>query len=303
MKRRTFESADGGTVTATVARGLDVPAAEAKALVATGAVYVDGKRARDADAKVRAGAKLTVVLEEGGREVTAPAAPPPALVVLYEDDDVIAVDKPAGVTAQPTPGRVGDSLVDLVSARLGHQAGLVHRLDKETSGVTVFGKHADATSRLAAAFREGRAKKQYLAVTAPGLPASGDIELPLSKDPSRPGRWRASARANGVPAQTRYTRLADGAVSLVHLFPQTGRTHQLRAHLAGIGHPIVGDRLYGGAPGSRCLLHAWRLSVDGLELEAPVPADLRAAVEAAGLPLPLGRGETEPVISPAGNRR
>lgn len=281
MKRRTFDSGDGGTVAAVVARGLGVPAAEAKALVGTGAVYVDGRRARDADAAVRRGATLTVVLEEGGREVTQAPAKPPPLVVLFEDEDVIAVDKPAGVTAQPTPGRVGDSLVDLVSARLGHEAGLVHRLDKETSGVTVFGKHPAATSRLAAAFREGRAKKQYLAVTAPGLPASGRITLPLSKDPSRPGRWRASERANGVPAETHYTRLADGAVSLVHLLPQTGRTHQLRAHLAGIGHPIVGDRLYGGASGPRCLLHAWKLELDGLSLVAPVPADLRAAVEAA----------------------
>jgi 23S rRNA pseudouridine1911/1915/1917 synthase len=281
MKRRTFDSADDGPVAQAVARGLDVPLAEAQALVATGAVYVEGRRARDAGAAVRAGARLTVVLEEGGRAVTAAASPPPPLVVLYEDADVIAVDKPAGVTAQPTPGRVGDSLLDLVSARLGHAAGLVHRLDRETSGVTVFGKHPAATRRLAAAFREGRAKKQYLAVTKAGLPASGDIELPLSKDPSRPGRWRASARANGVPAHTRYTRLADGPVSLVQLFPQTGRTHQLRAHLAGIGHPIVGDRLYGGAPGPRCLLHAWRLALDGLEFEAPVPADLRAAVDAA----------------------
>lgn len=281
MKRRTFDSAGGGTVAAAVARGLGVPLAEAAALVGAGAVYVLGKRARDADATVRAGATLTVVLEEGGREVTAAAAPRPPLVVLYEDADVLAVDKPAGLTAQPTPGRAGDSLVDLVSAPLGHDAGLVHRLDKDTSGVTVFGKHPAATSRLAAAFREGRATKQYLAVTKAGLPASGTIDLPLSKDPSRPGRWRASARANGVPAHTRFTRLADGAVSLVHLFPQTGRTHQLRAHLAGIGHPIVGDRLYGGAPGPRCLLHAWRLSLDGLELEAPIPADLRAAVEAA----------------------
>ncbi|MEW5738394.1 MAG: RluA family pseudouridine synthase [Myxococcota bacterium] len=281
MKRRTFQPDAAGRLDDAIARALSVTVQEAASLVERGAVYVGGRRARDAKSRVEAGAPVAVVLEEGGRPVTEHAAPPPSLVVLYEDDDVIAVDKPAGVTAQPTPGRAGDSLVDLVSARLGHEAGLVHRLDKETSGVTVFGKRAPATTRLAAAFREGRAKKQYLALTSAGLPAEGLITLPLSKDPSRPGRWRASAKANGVPAQTRFVRLAEGPLSLVHLFPQTGRTHQLRAHLAGIGHPIVGDRLYGGAPAARCLLHAWKLEVDGLALVAPLPADLAEAISLA----------------------
>jgi len=281
MKRRTFHSDAGGRLAEVVASGLGVSAGEAARLVQSGAVYVTGRRARDEGARVTPGATLTVVLEESGRAVTQAAAAPVTLVVLYEDDDVIAVDKPAGVTAQPTPGRVGDSLVDLVSARLGRPAGLVHRLDKETSGVTVFGKHDEATTRLGAAFREGRASKEYLAVTSPGLPAEGDIVLPLSKDPSRPGRWRASAKANGVPAETHFRRLADGAVSVVALFPKTGRTHQLRAHLAGVGHPIVGDRLYGGSDGPRCLLHARRLTIDGRTFEAPVPDDLREAVARA----------------------
>jgi 23S rRNA pseudouridine1911/1915/1917 synthase len=145
----------------------------------------------------------------------------------------------------------------------------------------VFGKSPEATSRLATEFREGRAVKQYLAATGPGLPPEGVIALPLSRDPARPGRWRASARANGLAAETSYRRLFEGAVSGVALFPRTGRTHQLRAHLAALGHPIVGDALYGGPPGPRCLLHARRLAVLGLHLEAPVPADLLALREAA----------------------
>lgn len=281
MKRRTFHGEAAGRVDAAVARGLSVAEVEATKLVEAGAVYVGGRRVRDAGTRVEVGATITVVLEEGGRAVTEQAAPAPPLTILYEDAHVIAVDKPAGVTAQPTPGRSGDSLVDLVSAHLGHEAGLVHRLDKETSGVTIFGKHEKATTRLAAAFREGRAKKQYLALTSPGLPTDGRIALPLSKDPARPGRWRASAQANGVPAETEYTRLADGPVCLVALFPRTGRTHQLRAHLAALGHPIVGDRLYGGPEGPRCLLHAWKLDVDGLELVAPVPPDLVQALASA----------------------
>lgn len=275
MKRRTFTVEKPSRVEAVLRGALALARAEVVALVERGAVYVDGRRAKDAAARVAEGAKVMVVLEESGEAVTAPSPRPAPLVVLYEDADVLAVDKPPGVTAQPTPGKVGDSLVDLATAYLRKQAGLVHRLDRETSGVTVFGKNPRATSALAAAFREGRAKKEYLAVTGSGVPSSGVIELPLSKDPSRPGRWRASDKANGISAETHFTRLSDdGAVAVVALFPQTGRTHQLRAHLTGIGFPIVGDRLYGGAEGPRCLLHAHCLQIDELSIEAPVPLEI-----------------------------
>lgn len=275
MKRRTFTVEKPSRIEAVLRGALALARDEAIALVDRGAVYVDGRRAKDAAARVAEGAKVMVVLEESGEPVTAPAARAPALWVLYEDAEVLAVNKPPGITAQPTPGRVGDSLVDLATAYLRRTAGLVHRLDRETSGVTIFGKTPRATSALAEAFREGRAKKEYLAVTASGLPASGVIDLPLSKDPSRPGRWRASKSANGISAETHFTKLSDdGAVAVVALFPQTGRTHQLRAHLAGIGFPIVGDRLYGGAEGPRCLLHAHCLEIDDLSIEAPVPEEL-----------------------------
>lgn len=275
MKRRAFTADKPSRVEALLRGALAISRDEAFALVDRGAVYVDGRRAKDAAARVAEGAKLMVVLEESGAAVTSAAPPAPRLVVLYEDAEVLALNKPPGVTAQPTPGRVGDSLVDLATEHLRKQAGLVHRLDRETSGVTVFGKTPRATTRLAAAFREGRAKKEYLAVTASGLPDSGVIDLPLSKDPSRPGRWRASKAANGISAVTHFTKLRDdGAVSVVALFPQTGRTHQLRAHLAGLGFPIVGDKLYGGAEGPRCLLHAKKLEIDGLVIEAPVPPEL-----------------------------
>lgn len=280
VKRRVVVAEAPALLDELVADELELPLDEAGALVDRGAVYVEGRRARERRHAVAAGARVMIVLEESGQAVTLPPKPPPPVEVLHEDAEVIAVNKPAGIVAQPTPGRVGDSLLDLVSARLGHPAGLVHRLDKETSGVTVFGKTPAATSRLAEAFRLGRAKKQYLAIVGPGLAASGVIDLPLSRDPSRPGRWRASRQANGVAALTRFTRLSDGATCLVALFPETGRTHQLRAHLAGIGFPIVGDALYGGAPGPRCLLHAKVLDVDGLHLEAPLPNDFAPFVGA-----------------------
>lgn len=278
MKRRTLTVSNPSRIEAVLRGELELPREDAVKLVERGAVYLDGRRVKDAGTRVGPGQKLMVVLEEGGTSVTEPAPPPPPLVVLFEDDDVIAVDKPPGVTAQPTEGRVGDSLLDLVSARLGYEAGLVHRLDRQTSGVTVFGKHAAATSGLAAEFREGRAQKEYVAVVLSGLPTHGIIDLPLSKDPSRPGRWRASRQANGIDALTHYARRSDdGKHATVTLFPQTGRTHQLRAHLAALGFPILGDTLYGGTGAERCLLHARVLDLPSLQLrfEAPLPADMQ----------------------------
>jgi 23S rRNA pseudouridine1911/1915/1917 synthase len=277
MKRRTFVVEKASRVEAVLRGALAVNRSVAFTLVERGAVYVDGRRAKDPAARVLVGATVMVVLEESGEAVTSPLATPNPLVVLWEDDDVLTVDKPAGLTAQPTPGRLGDSLLDMASRHLGYPAGLVHRLDRETSGVTIFGKNAEATSALAEAFREGRVKKKYVAVTASGVPAKGVIELPLSRDPARPGRWRASARANGISAVTKYETVSDDGVhALVALFPQTGRTHQLRAHLTGIGFPIVGDKLYGGLEGPRCLLHAVHLEIDELFVEAPWPDDVKA---------------------------
>lgn len=301
MKRRTFrvEAAHTGhPLGEALAAELGVPREEAERLVGVGAVYVAGRRSRDAGAKLTAGQVVTVVLEEGGQSpLAAPPASAPALRILHEDADVIAVDKPAGMTAQPTEGRVGDSLVDRVGEYLKRPAGLVHRLDRETSGVTVFGKTPQATTALAEEFREGRARKRYLAAVGPvALPARGTIELPLSKDPSRPGRWRATRAANGIPALTEYRVLHAGAdFCLVELLPQTGRTHQLRAHLTALGAPILGDKRYGGAAQAggieapRCLLHAQALELGHprtgapVRFEAPIPEDLARFFTAAGV--------------------
>ncbi len=288
MKRRTFDAVREAPLEVVLAEVLEISPKKARALVGRGAVYLAGRRAQLPQTVVPKGARLSVVLEEGGAPVTARAAPPPALSVLYEDDDLLVVDKPAGVVAQPTPGRRGDSLLDLASRYLGFPAGLAHRLDKDTSGVTVFGKHAHATSMLAREFREGRARKRYLAVTGPGLPPQGTVDVPLSKDPSRPGRWRALANANGIPAVTHYVRLVQAEQAIVALYPETGRTHQLRAHLASLGFPIVGDHLYGGADGPRCLLHAQGLKLDTFLFEAPIPSDLAEIAARLGAVLPSG---------------
>ncbi|RJS16179.1 RluA family pseudouridine synthase [Corallococcus sp. H22C18031201] len=302
MKRRTFKAEQAGlAVGAALASELGISPEEARRLVEVGAVYVAGKRARDAGARLGVGQVVTVVLEEAGTSSLAAHVPALALRVLFEDAEIIAVDKPAGINAQPSEGRVGESLVDRVSAYLGSEAGLVHRLDRETSGVTVFGKTARATSALAAEFREGQARKRYVAATGPGLPERGTVDLPLSKDPSRPGRWRATRAANGVPAETDFQTLHAGPeFCLVELWPRTGRTHQLRAHLTALGAPILGDSRYGGAKQAaglaapRCLLHAQALQLRHPRtgkpwlVEAPVPEDLRRFFLAAEVEPPSG---------------
>lgn len=288
MKRRTTQVAEPALLAVVVGRALAVPEPEAAALVKRGAVYVEGKRVQVPGQRVPQGARVSVVLEEAGAAAMGPASAAGTLHVLFEDEDQLVVNKATGMAAQPTASRVGDSLLDQASAYLRRPAGLVHRLDKDTSGVVVFGKTPAATSALAAAFRGGQARKRYLAATGPGLLASGVMELPLSKDPTRPGRWRATARANGVSASTRYERLYGGDYCLVALFPETGRTHQLRAHLASEGHPILGDRLYGGGGAARCLLHAQGLEVLGRRFEAPLPDDLAALFEAVAVEPPSG---------------
>jgi 23S rRNA pseudouridine1911/1915/1917 synthase len=292
MKRRSIrvtEEQAGEPLAALVGEAARASPADARRLVEGGAVYLDGRRCKLPARALAVGQAVMVVLEEAGQGALEAAPAPAALAVLFEDAHLVAVDKAAGVTAQPTASKEGESLLDAVGRYLGRPAGLVHRLDRDTSGVTVFGKTKAATSALAGEFREGRARKRYLAVTGPGLTEEGTIALPLSKDPSRPGRQRASKTANGVPARTDWKRLYAGqGFCLVALFPHTGRTHQLRAHLTALGAPILGDSLYGGVAGAeglvaaRCLLHAQALlfrhpaTSEDLLVEAPLPADLAA---------------------------
>jgi 23S rRNA pseudouridine1911/1915/1917 synthase len=270
---------------------------DARALLVRGAVYLRGKRTEALDARVKAGDKVLVVLEESGVSVLVPEAQPAPLRVVFQDAHLLAVDKPAGLPAQATPGGA-TSLSALATRHLGHPAGLVHRLDKGTTGLTLFAVTAEATSFLALAFRTGKVRKQYLAATGPGLPERGTVSLPLSRDPSRPGRWRASARAHGVEAVTDFRRLgAHAGYALAVLWPKTGRTHQLRAHLASQGAPLLGDTLYGGARDARVVrpvLHAHVLEFPHpatgarLTLVAPLPEDLLGLFVASGLRPPEG---------------
>jgi tRNA pseudouridine32 synthase/23S rRNA pseudouridine746 synthase len=200
---------------------------------------------------------------------------------LYEDDTLLAVDKPAGLLA--VPGR-GEANRDCVAARVQAVAGdalVVHRLDQATSGVMLFGRGATAQRALSIAFAERRVAKRYEAIVQ-GLVggSAGEIDLPLLTDwPNRPRQKIDHER--GKPSLTRWlvlSRDVAAQTTRLQLEPVTGRSHQLRVHLAAIGHAIVGDTLYaptGDAP--RLLLHA-------CELRLPHPDDGRTLVIASPLP-------------------
>ncbi len=267
---------------------------EARRALETGGVFLDGRRCKVAGRTLREGQRVEVNLAEAGREPGAALALDRSRL-LHEDADLVAVDKPPGVPSQPTLTTDRGTLPDLVSALLGAPVTLVHRLDRETSGVVVLARTKAAAAALAEAFRTGTPRKTYLALCARApAPPEGRLDAPLGKDPSRAGLRRVDPR--GDPAATAYRTLREGPhAALVEASPETGRTHQIRVHLAHAGAPLLGDPRYGGPRRvgetaiPRVLLHARRLELAHpatgapLVLEAPVPGDF-LAVERALLP-------------------
>jgi 23S rRNA pseudouridine1911/1915/1917 synthase len=267
-----------------------------------GAVTLNGQPARPA-ARLQAGDRILVApatwLAEDAPPLDTAAGLALPLAVLYADDDLIVVDKPAGQVVHPAAGHVDDTLVsalvarfpDLLAAFEGRRPGIVHRLDKDTSGVMVVGRSIEAADRLMRQFKDRTVEKTYLALVKGALgPPVGVIDAPIARDPRH--RQRMAAVAGGRPAQTHYRVLGTtGDYSWVELSPRTGRTHQIRVHLAAIGHPVAGDRVYGRSDKlvDRLALHAWRLAFDHpahggrMRFTAPLPADLATALEALGL--------------------
>lgn len=244
---------------------------EARRLIAAGSVFVDGRRCRIASRAVSAGARVRV-------ETSPLPSPAAALVVLYDDDCCVAVDKPVGMATAPTRQAAAGTALEELQRQLGVERGrrlwLVHRLDRDTSGVLLFARTSAAARNLDAAFRERGVEKDYLAWVAGRVESeAGEIHARLS---NRAGR--AFVDPAGKAADTGFEvieRAADR--TLLSLRPSTGRTHQLRVHMKHLGHPIVGDRLYGGPPGARLMLHATRLRLphpqtgEALLIEAPPP--------------------------------
>ncbi|MBI2887833.1 MAG: RluA family pseudouridine synthase [Chloroflexi bacterium] len=250
--------------------------------------------------------KANYLLEPGDRIEAhlAPAAPPSLepqaipLTVVYQDEDILVIDKPAGLTVHPAPGHPDRTLVnallslcpELQAEEGSLRPGIVHRLDKDTSGLMVVAKHAAAHEALSRQLQERSVTKVYLALVVGRLvPERGAIEAPIGRDPRR--RQRMAVVERGRAARTDYQVEAylEG-YTLLRVMPQTGRTHQIRVHLAAIGHPVVGDRVYGHASAlcPRQFLHAhvlgFRHPGDGryVEFTAALPEDLQQAVERAG---------------------
>ncbi|MGH9804302.1 MAG: RluA family pseudouridine synthase [Candidatus Acidiferrales bacterium] len=276
-------------------------------LIREGRAEADGQAARQPARRLKGGERLKLEVVERPPLAASPEAIP--LDVVYEDADLAVVNKPAGLVVHAGAGHRQGTLVNALLHRFGKlsslggavRPGLVHRLDKTTSGLLVVAKNDEAHQRLAEQFRARTVEKRYLAVVH-GRPAraQGQIALPVARDKRRPTRMTAR-RAEGRAAATDYRVLASaGGLTLVEAFLRTGRTHQLRVHFSALGHPIAGDTLY-GAPRrpkrgnaalpllNRTFLHAERLRFHHprtgkpVELHAPLPEELRAFLQAAGL--------------------
>ena len=289
---------DGERLDAAIARMFGLSRTRAAELIGEGAVLVDGRPAGKSD-RVPAGEWLDVTLPA----VAAPQAVPepvPGLVVRYEDADVIVIDKPAGVAAHPTPGWTGPTVLQgllagghrIATSGAAERQGIVHRLDANTTGLMVVAKSERAYSVLKQAFRDREVDKRYHSlVQGHPDPLRGTIDAPIARHPSGDGRF--AVVADGRPAVTHYDTIeAFRAASLIEVKLETGRTHQIRVHMAAVRHPCVGDRLYGADPVlaarlgvSRQWLHAKALGFahpdDGrwVEFTSDHPADLRASLD------------------------
>jgi 23S rRNA pseudouridine1911/1915/1917 synthase len=233
-----------------------------------------GGRALRANVLVRAGDALELeVPEVRPLELAAESIP---LTVVYEDEDLLVIDKPAGLVTHPAPGHAGGTLVNALLAREGTfggiagvaRPGIVHRLDRETSGLIMVAKHDASQAYLMAQLKARRVKKTYLALVGGAMEATlGRVEAPIGRDPRR--RTRMAVVPDGRPATTGYrVRERFAGWTLLEVDLVTGRTHQIRVHLAEIGHPVAGDPVYatgdarrGPAGLGRLFLHAWRLEL------------------------------------------
>jgi len=271
-------------------------------LIKDGHVRAEDRKALRASTPVKAGQRFTIELPEP--EAATAVAEDLPLTIIYEDSDLVVIDKPAGMVVHPAAGHNTGTIVnallyhveDLSGVGGELRPGIVHRLDRGTSGVMVAAKNDPAHKELARQFHDREVEKEYIALVWGLVQAGKRIDAPIGRDPG--DRQKMSTRARRArSAVTRVTwALNLRGVSLLHVAIHTGRTHQIRVHLSAIGHPIVGDPTYGGVHRhvaadvravqrlERPFLHAARLVFahpsDGrrMEFESPLPADLQSVL-------------------------
>ena len=285
------------------AQGLPYSRAQIQRRISAGEVLLNGAPAKPS-ARVREGDQVRFTPPEPVPATLEPEAIP--LAILYEDAHLIAIDKPAGMVVHPAAGHARGTLVhallhhcrDLAGIGGELRPGIVHRLDKDTSGVLVVAKDEPTLVSLQALFKAHRLERRYLALVAPApAPPAGEWRTLYGRDPRDRKKFSSRVRS-GKPALTRYAtleRLAGGAAALLELTLLTGRTHQIRVHCRDHGCPVLGDSVYGRPPRDprarqvarvlgRPALHARWLALEHpatgarLELSAPPPADFAAAL-------------------------
>lgn len=284
-----------------VAARADVSRTQAATLVANGNVTVNGKKEKSSYRPVVGD---RIVIDEPPvtvREITGESIP---LKIVFEDEYLLIVDKPSGMVVHPAPGNWTGTLVNALMGRGGElapgstpdRAGIVHRLDKETSGLLIVAKTERSHRILSAAIAARRVTRRYAVMIWGHL--DGDtltVEKPLARDPR--DRKRMAIVNNGRQARTDFVRLARfGPGDLLRAHLHTGRTHQIRVHLASVGHPVMGDDVYGGGGGRRIVglapkrhfLHAAWLQLNHpitgtpMDIRSPLPDDLKASLRMIG---------------------
>ncbi len=278
----------------------DLSRSRIQALIAAGLVSVNGQPAR-ASYRPICGERITLVLPSRPLPPeSAPAAVLPPLDIIYEDECLLVLNKPAGLVVHPGAGTAESTLVQALTAHRPEmlaedwpapdRPGVVHRLDKDTSGILLAAVTRAAQEALQAQFKAHSIEKTYLAILHGRLlPPEGIIDAPLGRHPTQRLK-RAILEDGGRPARTRYRVMEQFRTAcLVQAQPLSGRTHQIRVHFAAVGHAVVGDKLYGPRRSelraSRQMLHAWRISFthpltgERLSFEAPSPDDFISLLE------------------------
>lgn len=264
----------------------DLSRAAAARLIRSHLITVNGRPGQPAD-RVAAGDVVEVEVPEAYATTVEPEEIP--LDIVYEDDDLVVINKPAGMVVHPSPGHGSGTLVHALLGRGGRlsaaggatRPGIVHRLDMGTSGLIVVARNDAAHRNLAAQLRDRTLSRIYLAIVRGGLKdEAGELEGPIGRHPRE--RKRMAVVAGGRFARTRYQVVERKRThTLLRCELDTGRTHQIRVHLAALGHPVAGDNEYGGRePGAdRPMLHAWRLRLrhprtgEDVNFEVPPPED------------------------------